>query len=150
MNKEVFHLRPCEIQRIDEKEYALALEFYLQFDSMYTKSFDSIISIVSSILIFLVNMFYIKTCSFRYARPRTLNKDLFCTQEPEARYELAACGNCGLCYPKCDRTYRSRKSIVEFSQAHRHIFVNGYQSILNYSAVSSTSQFCLSLPHGNY
>ena len=32
--RKVFHLRPCEIQRIDEKEYPLALEFYLQFDSM--------------------------------------------------------------------------------------------------------------------
>ena len=32
--RKVFHLRPCEIQCIDEKEYPLALEFYLQFDSM--------------------------------------------------------------------------------------------------------------------
>ena len=92
-----------------------------------------------------------KTCSFRYARPRTLHEGLFCIQEPEARYELAACGNCGLCYPKYDRTYRTRKSIVEFSQAHRHIFVNGYQSILNCSAVSSMNPFCLSLlPYGKY
>ena len=150
--RKVFHLRPCEIQCIDEKEYPLALEFYLQFDSMYTNSFFLTRSfcMVSFILIFLVNMFYMKTCSFRYARPRTLNEGLFCIQEPEARYELAACGNCGLCYPKYDRTYRSRKSIVEFSQAHRHIFVNGYQSILNCSAVSSTNLFCLSLPHRYY
>ena len=96
------------------------------------------------------NMFYMKTCSFCYARPRTLNEGLFCIGEPEARYELAACGNCALCYPKYDRTYRSRKSIVEFSQAHRHIFVNGYQSILNCSPVSSTNPFCLSLPYVNY
>ncbi|CAF4480332.1 unnamed protein product, partial [Rotaria magnacalcarata] len=32
-----------------------------------------------------------KTCSLRYARPRTLNEGLFCLQEPEARYELSAC-----------------------------------------------------------
>ena len=38
--RKVFHLRRCEIQRIDEKEYPLTLEFYLQFDSMYTNSFD--------------------------------------------------------------------------------------------------------------
>ena len=148
--RKVFHLRPCEIQCIDEKGYPLALEFYLQFDSMYTNSFDSIIVMVSFILIFLVNMFYMKTCSFRYARPRTLNESLFCIQESEARYELAACGNCGLCYPKYDRTYRSRKSIVEFSQAHRHIFVDGYQSILNCSAVSSPNPFSLSLSFENY
>ena len=30
----VFNSRPHEIQRINEKEYPLALEFYLQFDSM--------------------------------------------------------------------------------------------------------------------
>lgn len=32
---QVFNYRPHEIQRIDEKEYPLALEFYLQFDSIY-------------------------------------------------------------------------------------------------------------------
>ncbi len=31
----VFNLQPHEIQLIDEKEYPLALEFFLQFDSMY-------------------------------------------------------------------------------------------------------------------
>ena len=30
----VFTLRPHEIQRIEEKEYPLALEFFLQFDGM--------------------------------------------------------------------------------------------------------------------
>ena len=112
----VFNLRPHEIQSIDEKEYPLALEFYLQFD---------------------VNMFYMKTCSFRFARPRTMNEGLFCVQEPEARYELTACGNCGLCYPRYDRKHRSRRSIVAFSQTHKHTFVNGYEAILNCSAVGS-------------
>ena len=112
----VFNLRPREIQWIDDKGYPVALEFYLQFD---------------------VNMFYMKTCSFRFARPRTMNEVLFCVQEPGARYELTACGNCGLCYPRYDRKHRARKSVVEFSQAHKHTFVNGYQSILNCSAVGS-------------
>jgi hypothetical protein len=76
-----------------------------------------------------------KTCSFRCARRRTLNEGLFCLQEPEARYELMACGNCGLCYPQYNMTYRLKKSIVEFSQGHRHTFVSGYQAILNCSAV---------------
>ncbi|CAF3961741.1 unnamed protein product, partial [Rotaria sp. Silwood1] len=31
----VFNLRPHEILRIDEKEYPIALEFYLQFDGMF-------------------------------------------------------------------------------------------------------------------
>ena len=80
-------------------------------------------------------MFYMKTCPFRYARPRTVQEGLFCLQEPEARYELAACGNCGLCYPLYDMTYRTKKNIVEFSQGHKHTFVNGYETILNGSAV---------------
>ncbi|CAF4652588.1 unnamed protein product, partial [Rotaria magnacalcarata] len=64
-----------------------------------------------------------------------LNEGLFCLQEPEARYELSACGNCALCYPQYDRTYRVKKSIADFSQAHQHTFLNGYRAILNCSAV---------------
>ncbi|CAF4052343.1 unnamed protein product [Adineta steineri] len=120
----VFDLRPYEIQRIDEKEYPLALEFFLQFD---------------------VNMFYMKTCSFRFARPRSLNEGLFCLQEPEARYELAACGNCGLCYPQYDMIHRSKNFVVEFSQAHRHTFVNGYNAILNCSASCHTQNIIYTL-----
>ena len=76
-----------------------------------------------------------KTCSFRFARPRSLNEGLFCSREPEARYELAECANCALCYPQYDMTYRLQKSIIKFSQAHTHTFVNGYKAILNCSAV---------------
>ena len=82
-----------------------------------------------------------KTCAFRYARPRSLHEGLFCLQKPEARYELVACGNCGLCYPLYDMTYRSKKFIIEFSQAHQHTFVNGYRAILNCSAVRCIA-FC--------
>ena len=71
-----------------------------------------------------------KTCAFRFARSRTMQEGLFCLQEPEARYDLTACGNCGLCYP------RGRKSVMKFSGAHRYRFLNGYESILNCSAVS--------------
>ena len=60
---------------------------------------------------------------------------LFCQEEPEARYELSECGNCGLCYPQYDMTHRTNKCVVEFSQAHKHTFVNGYEAILNCSAV---------------
>ena len=60
------------------------------------------------------------TCSLRYARPRTMKEGLFCIQEPEARYELAACGNCGLCYPRYDMKYRSNKFIVHFLIAFKH------------------------------
>ncbi len=128
----VFNLRINEIPRIDEKEYPLALEFFLQFDSKIY-SMNRISFIVS--FRFLVHLFYMKTCSFRHARPRSLQEGLFCLQEPEARYELEACANCALCYPLYDRQYRSRKSVVDFNQSHQHTFVNGYKSILNSSAV---------------
>ncbi|CAF5029545.1 unnamed protein product, partial [Rotaria magnacalcarata] len=126
----IFNISLNNISKIDEKEYLLALEFFLQFD---------------------VNMFYMKTCSLRYARPRTLNEGLFCLQEPEARYELSACGNCALCYPQYDRTYRVKKSIVDFSQAHQHTFLNGYHAILNCSASCHTRNiiYALTCPCGN-
>ena len=128
----VYNLRSHETQWIDEKEYPVALEFYLQFD----RKSSGCITIMHTCLS-LVNMFYMKTCSFRFARPRTMNEGLFALQQPEARYELAACGNCTLCYPRYSRKDRLKKSVVDFSQAHKHTFVNGYEAILNCSAVSS-------------
>lgn len=77
-----------------------------------------------------------KTCIFRQARPRMLDEGLFCVREPEACYELAACGNCGLCYPRYDRRYRKTKTPVQFRQNHRYKFLNGYEVILNCPAVS--------------
>ena len=111
---QVFDLPFDLIASMNEREYPLALEFFLQFD---------------------VNMFFMKTCSFRFARPRTILEGLFCVQEPEARYELSPCGNCALCYPQYSMEHRLKKSVVDFSQAHAHTFVNGYQTILNCSAV---------------
>ncbi|CAF5212988.1 unnamed protein product, partial [Rotaria magnacalcarata] len=46
----VFNSRLDQIPRIEDNEYPLLLEFFLQFD---------------------INLFYMKTCTFRYARPRT-------------------------------------------------------------------------------
>jgi hypothetical protein len=83
----------------------------------------------------LVNMFYMKTCSFRMAQPRLPNEGLICIREPEALYELTDCGNCALCFPNYSRRYRSKKTVVDFNRAHRHRFVNGYEAILNCPAV---------------
>jgi hypothetical protein len=120
----VFDLPLDLISSMNEREHPLALEFFLQFD---------------------VNMFYMKTCSFRFARPRTILEGLFCLQEPEARYELSACGNCALCYPQYNREHHRKKTVVDFSRAHAHTFVNGYQTILNCSAVSVPSPASVSL-----
>ena len=87
------------------------------------------------VFVVLANLFYMKTCPFRFARPRSLCEGLFCQQEPEARYELGDCGNCGLCCPQYDMAHREKKFVVQFNQAHKHMFVNGYDAILNCSAV---------------
>lgn len=128
----VFELPLDLISSMNEREYPLALEFFLQFD---------------------VNVFYMKTCAFRFARPRMILEGLFCIQEPEARYELSACGNCALCYPRYNREHhRLNASVVDFSQAYVHTFVNGFRTILNCSAVSvhppvsfSLSLLCVAL-----
>ena len=83
--------------------------------------------------------------SVQFARPRTMNEGLFCVQEPEARCELTTCGNCGLCYPRYNRKHRSKKSVVEFSHAHKHTFGNGYEATLNCSAIGSLWPLSLSL-----
>ena len=129
----LFKLRPSDVQLIHESEYPLALEFFLQFDG---RAPHLTMGSSHSRRCLLVNLFYLKTCSFRFARPRTMSEGLFCAQEPEARYELASCGNCGLCHPQYDRSHRTNKSVVEFSEAHQHTFLNGYRAILNCSAVS--------------
>ena len=49
---QIFNLRSYEIQLIDEKEYPLALEFFLQFDGMYVCVF---VDVFSSIGIFIFN-----------------------------------------------------------------------------------------------
>ena len=52
--------------------------------------------------IILVDIFYMKTCSFRGAEPRSVIEGLFCGKdEPEARYTMIACGNlqCRCCHP---------------------------------------------------
>lgn len=132
----VFKLRPADVQLIHESEYPLALEFFLQFDGRPHRTMGLFTLTRVPRRCPLVNLFYLKTCSFRFARPRTMSEGLFCAQEPEARYELTACGNCGLCYPQYDRSHRTNKSVVEFSEAHQHTFLNGYRAILNCSAVS--------------
>ncbi|CAF4696417.1 unnamed protein product, partial [Rotaria sp. Silwood2] len=57
---------PLNEPTLNSKQMALALEFYLQID---------------------VDVFYMKTCSFRGAQPQSDIKGLFCSgDEPRARY----------------------------------------------------------------
>ena len=81
----VFELQVEDVPIVNDKEYPCLLEFYLQFD---------------------VHLFYMKTCSFRFARSRTLQEGLFCLYEPEAR--------CGLCCPKYSLKYRTKQTMTSW------------------------------------
>ncbi|CAF4355565.1 unnamed protein product, partial [Adineta steineri] len=66
---------------LDSKQMVVLLEFYLQID---------------------VDVFYMKTCSFRGAEPHAIIKGLFCGKdEPHARYTMSPCVNpfCPCCHP---------------------------------------------------
>ena len=81
-----------------------------------------------------------KTCTFRESQPRRLvrqnneQEGLLCEIEPCARYGMMPCGNrqCFLC-----QSIKSKSSsvVIEFSDKQIHRFINGYQAILNCSAV---------------
>lgn len=87
-----------------------------------------------------------KTCSFGNVQPQQPNKYLFCSIDPQARHEMTACGNCGLCYPKYDVKKRpdGRPPIVFGIESRRHQFVSKYETILNCPCVSHVCR-CLIL-----
>ncbi|CAF3318596.1 unnamed protein product [Rotaria sp. Silwood2] len=106
---------------LHEDEYSLALEFYLQID---------------------VDLFYMKTCSYRGAQSivATNDKSLFCRNEPQVRYGITPCQqlSCCLCYPSYKLTYRQQQPILQFGPSQEHSFINGYRSILNCPATCTT------------
>ena len=115
---------------VKEEEYPMLLEFYLQMD---------------------VDLFYMKTCSFRDAQPRSEREGLFCSELPECRYTMTACGHCDLCRSSNVMVIREQPSI-QFNRYERHRFVNGYESILNGPASCSTTNiiYALTYPYGKY
>ncbi|CAF3837935.1 unnamed protein product [Rotaria sp. Silwood1] len=119
---------------LNSKQMAMALEFYLQID---------------------VDLFYMKTCSFRGAEPRSNIQGLFCgSDEPQARYALIPCGDllCSCCLPL--HTYKKSQPwpIVDFTSNSMHRFVNGYTTYLNCSATCTTSNivYAMTCPCGHY
>ena len=109
--------------QLNEEEYPAMLEFYLQMD---------------------VDLFYMKTCSFRQVQPKSTKECLFCQQAPECHHALRACGYCELC--------RSSSTSIEFDRYHRHRFVNGYEAILNCPATCSSTNiiYVLTCPCGQF
>ncbi|CAF5175457.1 unnamed protein product, partial [Rotaria magnacalcarata] len=104
---------------VDAKQFPLLLEFYLQIN---------------------VDLFYMKTCSYHKAEPRSLTEGLFSANLPECRYTMTPCGNCKLCQPVTDLKYRRQAPII-FNRYEKHRFVSGYESILNCPATCNTKNF---------
>lgn len=114
----------------NENEYPQLLEFYLQMD---------------------VDLFFMKTCSFRQAQPRSSNEGLFCVDAPSCRYTTTPCKKCLLCCPASINGHRRIPS-VPFNLFQKHRFVNGYESILNCPATCDTQSiiYVLTCPCGQY
>jgi hypothetical protein len=115
---------------LDEKEYPLLLEFYLQMD---------------------VDLFYMKTCAFRQAQPRSDEEGLFCRELPICSYTMKPCQQCDLCHPPLTVCARQQPPVI-FYRYERHRFVNGYEAILNAPAICSTSNiiYVLTCPCEQY
>lgn len=118
---------------LKEDEYPILLEFYLQMD---------------------VDLFYMKTCSFRDAQPRSTTEGLFCSQSPQSHYKMTACGHCDLCRSSTApfNVNSEQAPKVQFNQYERHRFVNGYESILNCPVNCSTKNiiYALTCPCGQF
>ncbi|CAF1548429.1 unnamed protein product, partial [Rotaria sordida] len=103
----------------NSKQITVALEFYLQID---------------------VDLVYMKTCSFRGAKPQSKMEGLFCGRdELQARYALTPCGNlfCLCCYPLNNYKKSHTWPVVDFVSSSMHQFVNGYTTYLDCPAVCS-------------
>ena len=109
----------------------IALEFYLQMD---------------------VDCFYLKTCSFRGSKPRTLDyishteyEGIFCVDSPEACYGMKRCNKkkCLFCHLP-NRTHRYEPAL-KFTDKQIHTFVNQYHCILNCDVTCSSSNVIYTL-----
>lgn len=85
-------------------------------------------------LSFLVDLFYMKTCSYGGAQPRSAAEGIFCgPEEPEARYRMTPCNEreCGYCYPYDECKPTKVWPVVDFAGSSSHRFLNGYTTYLN-------------------
>lgn len=118
---------------LQENEYPQLLEFFLQID---------------------IDLFYMKTCSYRQAIPRMEHEGIFCQTTPECLYVMQPCGNCQLCYYSSVHTNVQQSSpySIAFNLYQKHRFVNGYESILNCPATCQTNNiiYALTCQCGHY
>ena len=117
---------------ITTKQKNYALEFYLQMDGEIKcdYSIESLLSLIS------VDLFFMKTCSYRSAKPRSDDEGLYCINEPEARYSLLPCNDCSLCQPSIHSP--EQQSTIRFGSNQKFRFMNDYETILNCPADCQT------------
>ena len=92
-----------------------------------------------------VDVFYMKTCSFRSASPGSDIQGLFCKANgPKATYTMTPCGQrqCTFCHPVLQHRDARSWPVVDFDASSTHRFVNGYTIYLNCPAVCSCHIFC--------
>lgn len=130
---------PVDESPISSPQVAIILEFYLQMDGRCASLiFDVSRSFSFSLSLSAVDVFYMKTCSFRGAQPHAPNQGLFCeTDEPVAQHGFLACEqpSCPCCHPPNVEVRRQPWPVVTFSAQSEHRFVNGYTTYLNCPAV---------------
>ncbi|CAF4283528.1 unnamed protein product, partial [Rotaria sordida] len=104
---------------LSDTEFPQLFEFFLQMD---------------------VDLFYMKTCSFRDAQPRLITEGILCLNMPDCLYTMSRCGDCNLCQQSNDINYRQQAPVL-FNRYEKHRFVNGYESILNCPATCDTKNY---------
>ncbi|CAF1484015.1 unnamed protein product [Rotaria sordida] len=126
--------RALQEPTLNSKQMAIALEFYLQID---------------------VDLFYMKTCSFRGAQPRSDLEGLFCSKdEPQANYSMIPCQKsfCTCCHPVNNEKKTQPWPVVNFASSSRYQFINGYTTYLNCPATCNTTNiiYTMTCPCGQY
>lgn len=134
------HRYPPDYFTLDNKQKQYAFEFYLQIDGIYIckTAIDYCLFFFFACLI-VVDLFFMKTCSFRQAQRRSLNEGLFCIDEPRAQYSFSSCDNCSLCIPGYHLNCREELGpMIRFGPAHGFTFCHGYRTLLNCPANCQT------------
>ena len=124
---------------LSSSQMAFALEFFLQMDGNCACLCQLL---CSKIVVFcLVDAFFMKTCAFRGAEPRSTTEGLFCGDiEPSERYEMSPCSeqSCLCCNPLNIEKRHYRWLVVNFEDTSKHQFCKEFTSYLNAPAVSSS------------
>ena len=123
---------------LNSKQMAMALEFYLQMDGKCLHLCKQFQSCIKMFTFLSVDIFFMKTCSFREAQPQSHSEGLFCGQdEPQASYRMVPCGSlfCPCCHPSNTQKKSQPWPIIDFDSSSMHQFVNGYTTYLNAPAV---------------